>query len=182
MDFAEIIYVQKESFFRQALPVFIAALLAFIFSILLFYLTESLKRRNGKRELEENVSREVQFNINFLDKMKIELDRLTQNVSANDVTILPVFKFDKFQRTFLAEAFNKGLLYQKLSDDEINTVDSMFGYFFSTTNEYLARMVVDFRTGDMTAAQMLPVLRYNIDETIKYIDFLKLILPRFKRK
>lgn len=180
MFFAQIIYVEKENFFERALPAFIGALLAFIFSILLFYITEKVKANKVKADLEDNLSREIQFNLNMLEKMKIELERLIQDVSANNTDIFPVFKFDKYQRTFLLDAFNQGLLYKKLTDDEINTVDSMLGYFFSTTNDFLRDMIESFKTGETKPANMLNLLRYNVDEVVRYTDFLKLIQSRFK--
>ena len=98
---ANTIYVlQQEDLISKASPVFIGALLAFIFSISLFYFTEWWKQRTKLKELTYNIKREMSFNINHLEKLKIELDRLAQSVAANDTNIFPVYKFDSFKDLF----------------------------------------------------------------------------------
>ena len=174
--------VIMEEFIKQAAPIFSAALLAFMFSLVIFYVTERLKRKTERKEMLRNVYREIRFNLNFLDKYKIELDRLVQKVIANDQNVSHFFKFGKLQRTFLLNAFDKGLLYEVLTDEEINTIDSMIGFFFKDTDNFLASKLSEFKDSEVTTSDMLHRLQWNIDELIRYRDFIALIQSRFPIK
>jgi hypothetical protein len=180
--FAEIVYVQKESTIEQAIPIFIGSMLAFVFSIALFYITRRVRTSQERKDLSNNVSREISFNINFLEKLKIQIERQIQDVSANNKKIWPIVKFDKLQRVFILSAFDKGILYEELTDDEINTVDSMVGFFFRTTNDFMRATIDDFKAGKAKASDVIEVLRFNLDEVVRYTDFLKLIQTRFTSK
>lgn len=166
---------------EQAATVFIGAFLAFIFSIVVFYLTEYVKRKKDRNDVLKNVYREIRFNLNQLDKYKQELDRFVQKVIANDLSVYHTFRFEKIQRPFMLTAFNKGILYEILTDEEINTIDTMLTFFDESTNAYLQSRLNEFKAGNITASEMLSTLQYNIDDLVRYRDFYALIQSRFPK-
>ncbi len=123
------------TFEQQSLATFIGALAGFVFSIFLFYLTEKWKNNKANKDLSNNLQRELAYNSNFIESYKEDFEKLIRKIAANDRQIFTIFRFNKLQRLFLFESFNKGLLYKYLNSDEINDLDGMLDYFSISINQ-----------------------------------------------
>lgn len=157
------------TFEQQIFSTFIGALAGFIFSIFLFYLADKWKASRINKNLSANLQKEFDYNINFLESYKQEYEKLIRQVTANDKEIFTIFRFNKLQRLFLQEAFNKGLLYKHLTSDEINDLDLMLSYFTDSMNQ-LHLMYLDEYKSDKTTQQIsLKRFEFNRELIDKYL-------------
>lgn len=157
------------TFSQQLIPTFIGALLAFIFSICLFYLTETWKNSKVNKNLSKNLQREFEYYISFLESYKADFEKLVRAVSSNNKSPLIIFRFYKLQRLFILEAFNKGLLYQYLTTDDINELDTMLTYFNNNTDSFAWNNLNGYKNDTITQQSALNIFEYDRDQIDKYI-------------
>lgn len=169
------------SFWQQVISTFIGALAGFLFSILLFYFTERWKNSQKKRNLNFNILKECEYDIDFLEKFKSDFEKACQQITINDKNIFIIFRFSKLQRLFILSAFNEGLLYKNLTVEEIGTLDSMLNYFNFFTDNYLIERLEQFKKDGIGQMEALGVFNYNKDEIVKYLNFIKVLKEKLKK-
>ncbi|MFA5173447.1 MAG: hypothetical protein WC435_03570 [Candidatus Paceibacterota bacterium] len=160
---------------------FIGALSAFIFSIFLFYLTEKWKNKLANKNLGDCLQKEIDYNIIFLEKYKEDYEKMLRQISANDKQIYTVFRFEKLQRLFLQEAFNKGILYKHLNTEQISEVDNMINFFGYSTNNLAWSILNGFKGNTSTQSDTLRKFEWDKDQIDKYINLLKTLKEKFKK-
>ena len=162
-----------DNYWQPLISTFIGALLAFIFSICLFYLTEKWKSTRANKNLNTNLQREFDYNIQFLESYKSDFEKLVRAISSNNKFPLIIFRFYKLQRLFILEAFNKGLLYQYLDVDDINDLDIMLNYFNNTSDTLAWNTLGGYKNNTTTQQAALQSFEYNKDQIDKYIGIQK---------
>lgn len=168
------------TFEQQIIATFIGALAGFIFSISLFYLTEKWKNNKANKDLSDNLQKELDYNSNFIEGYKEDFEKLIRKITANDRQIFTIFRFNKLQRLFLLEAFNKGLLYKYLSADEINKLDAMLDYFTISMNQIHYGYVEDYRNNMVSQQISLQRFEMNKDLLEEYLKLVKTLKEKLK--
>ena len=168
------------SFQSQIIATFSGALAAFIFSLVLFYLTEKWKNSKINKDLCQNLQKEFDYNINFLELFNNDIDKMLRKISSKDLTIFIVFRFYKLQRLFILETFNKGLLYKYLTIDDITDIDTMLTYFNNSTDQYAWNTLEDYQKGKILPKDALNKFEYDKTEVEKYIKILKKLKSKLK--
>ncbi len=170
-----------DNYWQPLIPTFIGALLAFIFSIFLFYLTEKWKSSRANKNLSTNLQREFDYNIQFLESYKSDFEKLVRAVSSNNKFPLIIFRFYKLQRLFILEAFNKGLLYQYLDADDINQLDTMLNYFNNISDTMAWNTLNGYKNNIITQQSALETFEYGKDQIDKYIGIQKKLKNKLKK-
>lgn len=170
-----------DNYWQPLIPTFVGALLAFIFSIFLFYLTEKWKSSRANKNLSTNLQREFDYNIQFLETYKSDFEKLVRAVGADTKDPPIIFRFYKLQRLFILEAFNKGLLYQYLNADDISEVDAMLTYFDNVTDRMACGNLSNFNNDTITKQATLKVFEYDKDQIDKYIKIQKKLKNELKK-
>lgn len=168
------------TFGEQIIATFIGAISAFIFSIALFYFTEKWKNSTVNKNLRDNLQKEFEYNIAFLEECKSDFDKLLRKVTANDTQIYTIFRFYRLQRLFILEAFNKGLLYQYLTPEDINNLDSMLNYFSNVQDQLEWDRLRKFTEGTLHQQEALRSYEYDKEQIEKYIDVQKTLKEKLK--
>lgn len=169
------------TFEQQIISTFIGALAGFIFSIFLFYFTEKWKNSRINKDLSNNLQKEFDYNINFLDGYKDEFEKLIRKITANDRQIFTVFRFKKLQRLFILEAFNKGLLYKYLNSEDINELDAMLDYFNSSMDQVHYGYIENYINNKAPQQNSLQMFEFNRDQIIKYLKLSKILKEKLKK-
>lgn len=168
------------TFVEQITATFIGAISAFVFSIALFYLTEKWKNSTVNKNLRENLQKEFEYNIAFLEEYKSDFEKLLRKITANDTQIYTIFKFYRLQRLFILEAFNRGLLYQYLTPEDINNVDSMLNYFSNVQDQLEWDRLGKFKEGTLNQQEALRSYEYDKEQIEKYINVQKTLKEKLK--
>lgn len=161
------------TFSDQLIATFSGALLAFIFSIGLFYLTEKWKNGKINKDLNNNIQKESDYNLTFLEKQKAEITEAINDITINNRELHFISRFYKLQRLFILEAFNKGLLYRYLTSEEIADLDNMLIYFSNITDKILMDKVEKFKVGIINQKETLENLNYDKRQIDKYEKVIK---------
>lgn len=131
--------------------IFLPALLAFIFSIILFYLTKLVSNTLEKRRLEGNLINEFELNALLLKNLLRELEHLEylsfRNIAKNDKPITtPVYT--NYRRFFTETFFMKWFLYEKLEPNDINKIDRILNAMNIEHQNYIRDKIAEWKTGD----------------------------------
>jgi len=168
-------------FWEQIIATFIGALVAFIFSLFLFYLTEKWKNDRINKNLNKNLQKEFDFNVHFLEQFQADFEKMLRQITAKDTQIYTIFRFNKLQRLFILEAFEKGLLYQYLSADEINELDSMLNYFNNTSDQYSWGILNEYKVDVTTQQDALRKFEYDKDQIERYLNLQKTLKNKLNK-
>lgn len=169
------------TFGQQIISTFIGVLSGFILSIILFYLTEKWKNSKVNKDLASNLQRELNYNINFLERYKAEFEKLVRKVAANDKPIVTIFRFRSLQKLFIIEAFSKGLLYKYLTPEKINELDEMLNYFTINMDQIHFNYSEQYNSGKTTQQISLQRFEFNKDEIGKYLKLAKDLKNKLKK-
>lgn len=167
---------------QQIVATFIGAFFAFLFSLVLFYLTEWLRNKIANKNLIKNLQSELDYNISFLEKYREDFDMMLGRIAADNKQVFMIFRFYKLQRLFTLGAFNKGLLYQYLTVDEIAELDAMLTYFNTATDANTRNTLDKFMKGIITKQDAHRFFEYDKKQIGKYIKFLKSLKEKLRKK
>ncbi|MCL5093883.1 MAG: hypothetical protein M1355_02035 [Patescibacteria group bacterium] len=161
---------------------FFGSIFGFTFSITLYYLTEKIKNNEEKKKVLSNLIKEIDFNISFLESYKEEFDKMLRKITVDDKNIYTIFKFDKLQRLFIFDSFNRGILYDFLMADEISELDSMLSYFSASTNNFASNTLSNYKEGNIDKSQALSNFEYDKEQIQRYLAFQKKLKSKIKNK
>lgn len=148
-------------FWQQVIATLIGVVAGFIFSILLFYLSERWKKASLKKEMIKNVKEEINYNIALLGRLKEKVNDVIQDVSSGNPRLYKEFKFISFQKIFVNSAFGRGDLYDIFSIDEISSIDEMFSYFSDGNDIFADKLLNDLNSTPPTSNQAFVVAMYQ---------------------
>lgn len=160
-------------FQQQVLATLAGVMGGFVFSIILFYLTEQWRDRSEKKTILQNVIRECDYNIMLLQRMREQLNDMLQEVAVSKAHIYKPFVFNRIQRLFMQEAFKKGFLYEILESDHIIMVDEMLRYYDAGTDSFARDVLKDLETKKITADKALEHFNYDKIKIREHLDFLR---------
>lgn len=162
-------------FQQQVLATLAGVMGGFVFSIILFYLTEQWRERSEKKTILQNVIRECEYNIVLLQRMREQLNDMLQEVAVSKAHIYKPFAFNRIQRIFILEAFKKGFLYESLESEHINKVDEMLRYYETGTDGLASDILKKFESKEITAEKALAHFDYDKRKIREHLDFLRKI-------
>lgn len=163
-------WVKGMSFWTNMFSTFIGALLGFVLSIALFYLTSRWSKKSREEELEKSLIKELEYNGYYLEERLKELKKSIERVSADDKTAFPFFDYTGYQRVFLQEYFKQGFLWKKLDLKSISRLDTILNHMNIGISMYLNKSIEDWRNGAATKQETSGVLTFERDTLEGYLE------------
>jgi len=151
-------------FEQQLLSTLIGTISGFILAMGLFYLTFIWKNSIEKNNLRKNMIREYEYNLRLLDTWHTNIENTITKVISNDRAIPYYFKYRDFQTIFLQAFFSRGFLYERLDDDEINSLAVMLQDFNLYGENYINGKIQDWKEGRIDIANMKGELEFERDK------------------
>ena len=163
------------NFWQIAFPTFTGAFIAFIFSIILFHLTNKWSKDAQRKSLEENLIKEFEFNEHFLAKIKEDVKKVIEKVTVDDHNVYQYLKYVNYQRLFTQNYFQQGLLYKKLSPDDINLLDNILRHMDQPGERYINNIISRWNAGEFTQQEALNKLSFERDSLEEFLKNLIMI-------
>lgn len=160
-------------FWQTLLSTFFGALLAFIFSIILFYITQEVSSANKKSKLEKYLFYEFEYNQNYLKKVLEDLQKCIEKITVNDKQLFAVFNFAQYQRLFINQYFQHGHLYEKLSPDDIKQIDAMLNHFTPNGENWLLNSIDRWKKDELSPKDMLNIISFEREQVALYLKFVE---------
>lgn len=169
-------------FYQQVLATLAGVIGGFVFSIILYYLTERWRMKGEKKTILRNVLQECEYNIVLLIRMREQLNDMLQEVAVNKAQIYKPFVFSRIQRLFVLEAFKKGFLYEILDSEHINKLDEMLRYYETTTDGLATDVLKRLESREITPDKALEHFDYDKRMIRDHLEFLRKIKSTIERE
>jgi len=161
------------TFCEQIIATLIGTIIGFIFALVLFYLTDIIKRNKQKKEIIQLLKREVEFNTKLLLKYLKDINKIIENITANDNRINTYLKYSDFQVIFFGKSIQSGYIYEIFTDDEITKIIDCINHFTLFSENYINNFVGQFKNNEIDQQEMLGLFQFERSEIDKHLNFLR---------
>jgi len=166
-------------FWQNFLSTFMGAILGFIFSLALFYITRVVAQKSDIKILKKNLNKEFEFNIYFLKNLLNNLNGVIEKITANNKNVWFVHQYEEYQRVFTQAYFQRGLLYDRLTPKELSRWSLLLVHMVQGTVSYLMDQLEKWKADEITQQEASDVFIY---ERNCISDYLNNVLPEIKEK
>jgi hypothetical protein len=157
-----------ESYWGKVSATLIGTVAGFIFSIFLFYLTESVKKKRAKEATLKSLQREFEYNIALIDSWKPSMDKAITQIAAGDQQVFEWFPFSRFSRIFTQQAFAAGLIFEVLNNEQAIALEDVLRFFSYDNETYVNNQIRDWKSGTLDQKEALRSMHYNQEMLVKY--------------
>lgn len=160
----ETVYVlQDQSFLSEALPVFVGALAAFMLSMVAFMLRNAITKRSEKRQLMNNLSRELRYNLTVIEDLKKGINAVLPRILAEENDPYVKLRYNKFMGNFIQEAYRGGILFELLSEYDIAMFDDVINHYTDSPESWLCSRLSDLSTGEIETQDAVSSFQYELE-------------------
>jgi len=149
------------SFWSRALATLVGTVAGFVFSIVLFYVSEHVKRSRERTKVVAGLKREAAFNISLCGAWLKAFGDIRLKVAAGDQAVFNYIDYTRALRIFVHEAVGAGILYDLLSDDELVEFDKSLRFFMPFSEQDINSKIQQWKTGGISAADMSQALTFH---------------------
>jgi hypothetical protein len=170
----------NNDFWSQALASLIGAFGAFVLSVFLFFITQSVRNRSKKRELAANTAVEIETDIGMLEEIKSQIDDLCQEIEieTNKAKLYVPMRFAEVIYSFIGQAYAEGLLRELLSSIELIELQRITNRNSKQTDDVNIYALDQYKTDVQDQAETLRLFRAEKKQIEKDIKFLNDIYQR----
>lgn len=155
----------------------IGTLAGFVFAIVLFILQQLLQKLYNRRQLTRNLKREVKYNIELLNDWNTKLSRILEDISLKKKSTV-YLKYSDFSLTFIGNAFQQGLLYDKLTNSELQRIASNSTNFNYTVEVQINTEIMKWNETLSDECNLTVFLQYQRDTVVR--DLMSLLEKFYK--
>ena len=164
------------TFGQQLLASFLGTTFGFIFAILLFLVTSTIKVCFEKKTLRKHLKREFEYDISLLQDWIDEIDKILRKITANDSQVFSYLRYTFFQRFFMQKAFQSGIMYNSLNNEHISNLNTILLHCDIGIEQYLNGAIQQWKVGQQPQKEALHQFEFEKEELKKYQKHLKEIL------
>ncbi len=165
------------NFYENMFSTFIGALAGFVFSIILFYLTNKWKEKDKKKNLRKNLLKELDYDLIYLTDILSDINKVVEKIGINAPEECFIFlKYSGYQSLFLNIYFREGFLYESISSDEIKKLDEILSQMSLNTETFVNNWIFEWKQGKLGQKEIHSNIIYQkekIESYIKTINQLK---------
>jgi uncharacterized membrane protein YgaE (UPF0421/DUF939 family) len=155
-------------FGQQILATLIGTIAGFIFSIILFYLTNKWKINSYKKNVVKNFSKEIEYNLSLINRLHSQINDVISKVTADRIDIYTYLDYKRYQRLFLDELFRQEVLYERLNQDEVSEIDTILFHFSIVAENYMNKNIEDWKARKIDRVPTLRSLEFERDQLEGY--------------
>ena len=164
------------SFYQNLVSIFLAVLLGFIFSIILFYLTNKWNRKAQKKSLEKNLIKEFEFNEKYLQGIVKKLSEAIEDITIENRSKYYYFSYKSYQRLFTIVYFKQEFVYEKLDPNDTYRLDLILNRMTLGGEQFMNDLMQKWKENRINQQQALGFTRLernSIEQFIKDIGKIK---------
>lgn len=169
-------------FWTNLVSTFIGAFSGFVFSIVLFFLTNNIGRKSAKESLENNLIKEFEFNEHYLENISSDLYKAIEKINADSKNVFIYFNYINFQRLFITQYFQQGYLYEKLTPDDIVLLDKILTHMNLYGQQYVNDSMDKWKKDQLMKKEIVDIISYERDSIEGFIKDLDIIKAKIKPK
>lgn len=168
------------TFLQQVLASFVGSLFGFIFAIILFLVTVTIKEQFDKRTLLKHLKREFEYDISLLQEWIEEVDKILRKITANDLQVYTYLRYTFFQRSFMQEAFRSGMMYRSLNNEEISNLNNVLSHCDTGIEQYVNGAIQQWKNKQLLQQDALRQFEFEKEELQRFRKHLQEVLKKLR--
>jgi len=149
------------TFWQYVWATLLGTFAGFVFSIVLFYLTERLKRQRERSKILKGLRRELAFDLALLDSWLKGIEDARPQVAAGDRNIFLYLDYTRFLSIFIQQAVREGILYGILSDAELINLDKAMKSCNLVAEQGFSTKLDQWKNGQIDNKEMFKTLEFH---------------------
>ena len=113
------------------------------------------------------MGRELDHNLSLLSKWTADVEKLLRQVASDDRSVYSFFMYTNFQRSFIQQAFALGIIYERLSDEDVSTLNNVLLHFDQGIMAHLNGSVKQWQNATISKADMSKRFEFELQEINK---------------
>ena len=166
------------NFNQQLLSTLIGSFSGFVLAIILFYITEKIKNCRTKSNILKSLKREFQYNLGLIDEWLIDIDKILRQITAMDIQVYSYLKLSSFQGYFLQTAFQWGILYQIIDNDDMSKLNFILSQCCLPNENYIMNNINLWKTQKIAQKDVLATFEFQKDQLRKCKSDLQKIMTK----
>ena len=130
---------------QQIFASFIGTFFGFILAIVLFLITDTVKARSAKKILRKHLKRELEYDITLIQKFIDDIDKILHKITTDDSSVSTYLKYNYLQRSFIQRAFETGIMYDELNNDDISQLNALIMHCNFGSEQYVNELIQSWR-------------------------------------
>ena len=163
------------TFWQNLFSTFTGAIFGFAFSVAVYYIKIRWSAKTKRSNLENSLLKELEYDENFLKKIKDNIGKVIERVTVNDKAVYNYFVYLSYFRYFTQAYFNEGYLFDKLDIDDIEAINEILMHMSEPSQQYINDYIKQWKDGSITQADLLGRLAFERENMEKYIKTIAII-------
>ena len=149
------------SFWSRALATLMGTVAGFLFSIVVFYISEHVKRSRDRKKIIIGLKREAAFNLGLCDAWLKSIATVRLKLAADDHDFFNYFDYTRGLRVFVQEALRAGVLYDLLGDPDLVDLDKSLRFLSPQSEMDINGKITQWKDGAVAAADLSKALNFH---------------------
>lgn len=167
-------------FGEQILATLIGSFAGFVLAIILFYITEKIKNSSTKTGILKSLKREFQYNLALIDEWLNNIDKILRQITANDLQVYSYLKYSGFQLFFLQTAFQWGILYNLVENEDIGKLNNILSHCSLLTENYVMDKINLWKSRQIDQKEALSIFEFQKEKLQTFKNDLQKIMQKIK--
>jgi hypothetical protein len=148
-------------FWQQVWSTAFGTVAGFVFSIVLFYMTEHIKRGRDRAKILKGLRRELQFNLALFASWLKGIEDARPQVVAGDKSIFLYLDYTRVLSIFIGQAVREGILYDLLTDDDLVGLDKVLKSSNPQNEQEFYNRLNQWKAGQIDNAEMFKTFEFH---------------------
>ncbi len=170
------------TFWQYLLATFVGVALGFVFSIILFYLTNRWSRNARKKSLEGNLVKEFVFNEKYLQDLIKKLDAALQDITVENRNAYHYFRYRSYQQLFTTTYLSQDFIYERLEPDDIYKLGLILDRMSSWGEQFINDLMRRWNNNAVSSQEALQFVRLDRDSMSSFIKDIQQIRGKIATK
>jgi len=148
-------------FWQQFSSTLVGTVAGFAFSIVLFYMTERIKRGHDRTKILKGLRRELQFDLALCASWLKGIEDARPQVGAGDKNIFLYLDYTRVLSIFIGQAVREGILYDLLTDDDLVGLDKVLKSSNLQAEQEFFNRLNQWKAGQIDNAEMFKTIEFH---------------------
>ncbi len=157
------------TFWQYLLATFGGVGLGFVFSILLFYLTNRWGRNARKKTLERNLIKEFTFDERYLQELVRKFDAALQDITVEDRNAFHYFNYRSYQQLFTTIYLSQDFIYDKLTPNDVYKLRLILDRMTFPGEQFINNLMQKWNQNAVSSQDALKFVRLERDSMSSFI-------------
>lgn len=160
------------TFWQNVLSTGIGAVLGFVFSIVLFYISQRVQKNTWRRDLRNSVSKELEYDRDYIQTQLDALNQSIERLGNDEREIFPLVRFSGLRTTAWGQYVTSGYVWDDLDPSQVAEFDEMLWNMGPSAEQLVFLAVERWKEGEADKTTTYGPLNWKREQLRGYVQLL----------